>query len=133
VLHVKGRWTLVADRLTADDDSQDLEMRIQWALPATARLTEEGCFEYTAGKAQAALVPATRAGLRVGTRLAQCTLRRDVKAGEKLQMISLLGLQPQDGKQRLSCAKMTDAAAMLSVPGPSWSATSSSTLPGFAS
>jgi len=118
VLHVKGGWTLVADRLTAHHDTQDLEMRIQWALPTTPKLTEEGCFEYTAGKAPAALVPATRAGLRVGTRLAQCTVRGNVKAGEKLQMISLLGLQPRDGKQRLSCAKLSDAAAMLGVPGP---------------
>ncbi len=118
VLHAKDRWTLVADRLTAHRDTQDLEMRIQWALPTTPKLTEEGYFEYKAGKTQAALVPATRAGLRVGTRLAQCTVRGNVKAGEKLQMISLLGLQPQGGKQRLSCARMSDSAAMLSVPGP---------------
>ena len=118
VLHAKGRWTVVADRLTARQDAQDLEMRIQWALPATAKLADEGSFEYPAGETTAVLVPATRAGLNVGERLAQCTVRGDVKAGERLEMITLLGLKPQDVEQRLSCARLTDAAAMLSVPGP---------------
>jgi hypothetical protein len=118
VLHVRGRWTLVADRLTARGDTPNLEMRIQWALPTTPKLTQEGAFEYPAGKATAVLVPATRAGLAVGNALAQCTLRGDVKAGERLQTITLLGPQPQQAGARLSCARLTDAAAMLSVPGP---------------
>jgi len=118
LLHAKGRWTVVADRLTARQDTQDLEMRIQWALPTTPKLTEEGYFEYAAQKAPMAIVPARRAGLKVGERLAQCTLRGNVKAGEKLEMITLVGLEPQDGKGRLSCARLTDTAAMLSVPGP---------------
>jgi hypothetical protein len=118
VLHAKGRWTVVADQLTARDDTQQLEMRIQWSLPAAAKLAEEGCFEYAAGNASAVLVPATRGGLQAGERLALCTVRGDVKAGEKLQMITLLGLQQPDAKQRLSCARLTDAAAVLSVPGP---------------
>ena len=118
VLHAKGRWTVVADQLTARQDSPQLEMRVQWSLPAAAKLAEEGYFEYAAGKATAVLVPATQTGLRVGTGLAQCTVRRDVKAGEKLEMITLLGRQPPDARQRLSCARLTDSAAMLSVPGP---------------
>jgi hypothetical protein len=118
VLHARGRWTVVVDQLTAGQETQQLEMRIQWALPTTARLTEEGCFEYPAGKATAVLVPATRAGIREGIRLAQTTVRRDVKAGEKLGMITLLGRQLPDVKRRLLCARLTDSAAMLSVPGP---------------
>jgi hypothetical protein len=118
VLHAKGRWTVVADQLTARQDTQQLEMRVQWALPTAARLTEEGRFEYAAGKATAVLIPATRAGLRAGGGLAQCTVRGDVKAGERLEMISLLDRHPSDVRPRLSCARLTDSAAMLSVPGP---------------
>lgn len=118
VLHVKGRWTVVADQLTARQDSPQLEMRVQWSLPAAAKLTEEGRFEYPADKATAVLVPTTQAGLRVGAGLAQCTVRRDAKAGEKLEMITLLGRQSPDTKQHLSCARLTDSAALLSVPGP---------------
>ena len=118
VLHAKGRWTVVADQLTARHNTEHLEMRIQWSLPTTARLTEEGCFEYVAGDGPAALIPATQEGLGVGERLAQCTVRGDVKAEESLRMTTLVGLQPPDAKQRLSCAKLTDAATMLGVPGP---------------
>jgi len=64
------------------------------------------------------VVPATRAGLKVGDRLAQCTLRGNVEAGEQLAMITLVGLKPKDAGQHLSCARLTDGAAVLGVPGP---------------
>lgn len=118
VLHVKGRWTVVADQLTARHDTQQLEMRIQWSLPSTAKLADEGYFQYPVGDASAVLIPATRAGLDVGERLAECTVRGDVKAGQSLRMTTLVGLQSTNTEKRLSCARLTDTAAMLGVPEP---------------
>jgi len=118
VLHAEGRWTVVADRLTAREPAQDLELRIQWALPGTPKLADEGHFEYAAGETTGVVIPDTRAGLKVGERLAQCTLRGDVAAGERLAMMTLVGLRPKDGRERLACARLTDGAAMLGVPGP---------------
>lgn len=116
IVHLADRWTLIVDRFQAREDARNLELAVQWELPVTPSLTEDGCLAYKVGDREARLVPWVRAPMETNGRVAICALQADLRKGEGVDMATALGLTP--AKEDLMCARAGNGAAIVSDGSP---------------
>jgi len=121
-----GRYALLADELTFREDSDNVEVQIQWETEHPLQSSASGGFDFTAptetpesrtakgGQIRTcdSMTTATKSNLGTMQWLGPAT-----KGGKRI-FFSLVGIQPDTEKPSLDCIRLSDNAAALALPGP---------------
>ena len=124
IVNRKNRYALIVDDLDFRTDSNNMDVVLEWETAKPAKAFSDGHIEFSAPVevptrrivTGAQVWPCDIMKTRVKGNIASMRWDGTVEKGERRLFFSLLGIQPNAKRSTMGCVRISDSAAIISLP-----------------